>query len=59
MSKFQFIILGIFIVFIIGGVIAFATFKGSDSEEQIPPITIWGTIPAETIDLYVTKINNT
>jgi ABC-type glycerol-3-phosphate transport system substrate-binding protein len=59
MSKFQFIILGIFIVFLVGGVVAFATFKGQDAKDQLPPITIWGTFPAETFDLYVSKINIT
>ncbi|MES2216028.1 MAG: extracellular solute-binding protein [Patescibacteria group bacterium] len=58
MSKFQLIILSIFIVFIIGGVIAFARFKGQDSKSQLPPITVWGTFPADTFDLYVSKVNN-
>ncbi|MDB5239212.1 MAG: hypothetical protein JWO00_547 [Candidatus Parcubacteria bacterium] len=56
-SKFQVIVLVTLIVFIIAGVIAFATFKGSASKNQIPPITIWGTFPKAAFDQYVTQIN--
>jgi ABC-type glycerol-3-phosphate transport system substrate-binding protein len=58
MSKFQFIVLGIFALFLAGGVIAFATFKGKNSDDQLPPITVWGTFPAETFNNYVNRINN-
>ncbi len=59
MSKFQVIILSIFVLFIIVGVVAFATYKGTGSNNAVPPITIWGTFPANTLDDYLTKINNT
>ena len=58
MSKFQIITLGLFIVAIIAGVTAFALYKGSDSATKLPPITIWGTFPADTFNLYVAQINN-
>ncbi len=59
MSKFQIITLGIFILAIIGGVVAFATFKGSTSSSALPSITIWGTFSSDTFNQYVAKINNT
>jgi len=57
MSKFQFIVLGIFTLFIIVGVISFATYKGGDFEEQLPAITVWGTFPENTFNAYVNSIN--
>jgi ABC-type glycerol-3-phosphate transport system substrate-binding protein len=56
MTKFQIIILGIFIACIIGGAIAFATFKSSSST-TLPSVTIWGALPKDTIDKYVQEIN--
>ncbi|MEN9912987.1 MAG: hypothetical protein RLY66_395 [Candidatus Parcubacteria bacterium] len=56
-SKFQLITLALFILFLIGGVAAFALYKGSSVDETIPAVTIWGTFPKDTFDLYVSKIN--
>lgn len=56
-SKFQIIILIVFILFIIVGVAMFATYKGSQSENQPPPITVWGTFPKDKFDQYVAKVN--
>jgi multiple sugar transport system substrate-binding protein len=56
MTKFQIIILGIFIACIIGGAIAFATYKGGQST-TLPAVTIWGTLPTDTIQKYVQAIN--
>src|ERR1035437_1039053 len=56
MTKFQVIILGIFIACIIGGAIAFATYKGGQST-TLPSVTIWGTLPTDTIQRYVQAIN--
>ena len=58
MSKFQIITLAVFVVCIIGGVIGFATFKGSSSKTTLSPITVWGTFPAETFTQYLGNINN-
>ena len=59
MSKFQVIILGIFVVFIIAGVVAFAMYKGGGSSaSKLPAITIWGTFPSNVFDQYVANINN-
>ena len=56
MTKFQIIVLAAFIVAIIGGAIAFATYKGGQST-TLPPVTIWGTLPTDTIQKYVQQIN--
>jgi multiple sugar transport system substrate-binding protein len=59
MTKFQIITLGVFVVCIIGGVIAFATFKTTNTSSQIPAVTVWGTFPSDTITQYVSNINLT
>lgn len=60
MSKFQFITLSAFVLFIIGGVAAFALYRGdTTTTEQLPAITIWGTFPSATFTQYVVDINNT
>ncbi len=59
-TKFQIIVLAIFVIFIIAGVISFALYKGaSGTSTQLPAITIWGTFPASTFNQYVSDINNT
>ncbi len=58
MTKFQAIILGFFIVAIIAGGIAFATYKGSNSQVELPEITIWGTFPQEQFTKYLSQINS-
>jgi len=56
-SKFQIIVLAIFGIFIVAGVASFALYKGSNSSDSIPTVTIWGTFPSDTFNLYVAKIN--
>jgi ABC-type glycerol-3-phosphate transport system substrate-binding protein len=57
MSKFQIILISVFIIFIIAGVVGFATFKGGGTTTELPAITIWGTFPASVFDQYVGKLN--
>lgn len=57
MTKFQVILTSIFVVCIIAGVVAFATFKGSNEQTQLPAVTIWGTFPSDLFNQYVTKVN--
>ncbi|NDB57749.1 carbohydrate ABC transporter substrate-binding protein, partial [bacterium] len=59
MSKFQIILTSIFVVFIIAGVVAFATFKGDNTSVSLPTITIWGTFPESTFNNLVANINIT
>ncbi|MDE1975079.1 MAG: extracellular solute-binding protein [Patescibacteria group bacterium] len=58
-SKFQLIILGIFVVFIVAGVAVFATYKNNGTLNQLPTVTIWGTFPKSVFDQYVSNINST
>ncbi len=55
-SKFQIIVIGIFVLFIIIGVAAFATYKSS-SKQQLPTVTIWGTVPATLFQELVLEAN--
>lgn len=57
-SKFQIVVLSIFVIFIIAGVIGFATYKGSKEDQKLPPITVWGTFPRDRFDQYVSGVNN-
>ncbi len=57
MSKFQVILISIFVLCIVAGVVAFATFKGSSSSTELPAITVWGTFPSSLFDQYVSKLN--
>lgn len=59
MSKFQVIVIAIFVICIIAGVAVFATYKGSNSTQALPPITIWGTFPTATITALLAQVNNT
>jgi ABC-type glycerol-3-phosphate transport system substrate-binding protein len=57
MSKFQIITIAIFVLCIIGGVIAFATYKGSGGTTSLPTVTIWGTFPENTLNQHVASVN--
>lgn len=56
MKNFQIIVLGIFAFFLIAGAIAFATFRGGSSGEEIRPVTLWGTAPQRDMDDLITHI---
>ncbi|OHA16613.1 MAG: hypothetical protein A3C79_01665 [Candidatus Taylorbacteria bacterium RIFCSPHIGHO2_02_FULL_45_28] len=56
-TKFQIITIAIFLIFLVGGVAAFALYKGSSSSTTIPPVTFWGTFSADTFNSYVAKVN--
>lgn len=59
MTKFQIILLGVFVLFIIVGVVSFAMYKGNQStSDQLPAITIWGTFSTAIFNDYVSNINN-
>lgn len=46
MSKFQLVLIGIFGVFIVGGIIIFAAYRGSSASRV--NVTVWGTISPNT-----------
>jgi ABC-type glycerol-3-phosphate transport system substrate-binding protein len=58
-SKFQIIFISIFVVFIVIGVVLFATYKGNTDQVQLPPIVVWGTFPEDIFNGYIQQINNT
>lgn len=57
MSKFQAIVLGIFIVCILTGVALFATYKAGNQTTALSPVTIWGTLPQSYVVDLVQTIN--
>lgn len=59
MSKFQVIVIGIFVVCIVAGVVLFATYKSKDATSALPTITIWGTFPSSTFSTFIQQLNNT
>src|SRR5882724_3753411 len=59
MSKFQIITVAIFVLCILAGVALFATYKGKNQTVALPPVTIWGTFPQDTLDALVTQVNTT
>ena len=59
MSKFQVILISIFVIFIAIGVTMFATYKNDDAETSLPAIEVWGTFPSSLFSQYVQSINIT
>jgi ABC-type glycerol-3-phosphate transport system substrate-binding protein len=55
MSKFQIILIGLFVVFIVGGMVAFSLFKGRNSN-NVPTITIWGTVDGGTFSSFADRV---
>jgi len=56
----QIIILGIFILFLIVGVLVFSKFSGSTASDSNPiQIQVWGTVPDSTFSNLVQSINST
>jgi ABC-type glycerol-3-phosphate transport system substrate-binding protein len=59
MSKFQIIVIAIFVVCIIAGVTLFATYKGREASSSLPAITVWGTFPQSVFSSFLQELNNT
>ncbi len=57
MSKFQIILTAIFVVFIGVGVTMFATYKGTDTSQTSPTVTIWGSYPEATFNEFVQRLS--
>lgn len=53
MSKFQWIVIGIFLFFIIGGVMVFAFRKGGSSAQNLGTVVVWGTLEAGPFDDFL------
>jgi len=54
-NKFKNIIIGVFIFFIIIGLIAFSTYKSKSTNTNTVIVQIWGTVDKNIFDSYVTK----
>jgi multiple sugar transport system substrate-binding protein len=59
MTKFQLIVISIFVLFIIAGVVAFSLFKSTSGQAALPPITLWGTLPSDKVSAFITQVNST
>lgn len=55
---FQYILIGAFVFFIIVGAILFSTYKSTDKSVTNISITMWGTIPSDIFNSFVTKYFN-
>lgn len=53
MTKFQMILMGVFGVFLIGGVVIFSAYKGNSGNAVT--VTIWGTIPQVSFNDIIQK----
>jgi len=54
-NKFKLIITGVFIFFILVGLIAFSTYKSSSSTNNTVEISIWGTLDKTVFDKFITQ----
>ncbi len=55
MSNFQIALIGIFIFFIIAGMLTFASFGGLGGGAAVYPVLIWGNLPQSTVDELIKK----
>ncbi|MEI6238344.1 MAG: extracellular solute-binding protein [bacterium] len=55
MTKFQTVVIGVFLVCIVVGLILLSTYKGGSSATDLPAITIWGTIPSQTFTNFLAE----
>lgn len=55
LSKFQLIVLGIFLITAVGGIVVVATFKGGGPGDRTfaAPVVLWGTLPAEGVESVI------
>lgn len=58
MSKFQIVLIGIFVLLAMIGVAFFATFK-SESSKELPPVTLWGTMSENDFSNFLNDYNST
>jgi len=53
-SNFQIILLGVFVVFILVGIVIFASIKGG-SNQDLPQVSIWGTVDDQIFSSFLNK----
>ena len=54
-NLFQYVVIGLFVFFLLVGAILFATFRSSSSTANKINISMWGTLPADSFNSFVTK----
>jgi ABC-type glycerol-3-phosphate transport system substrate-binding protein len=57
MTKFQAILIAVFVLFIVIGVAVFATYKGSQSATALPSIEVWGTFSSTAFNELLEHVN--
>jgi ABC-type glycerol-3-phosphate transport system substrate-binding protein len=58
-SIFQTVIIIVFVFAIVAGLLVFALKKsGGTAEENIPAVTMWGTLPQSLVDGFITSLND-
>lgn len=55
---FQYVVIGLFVFFIIVGAILFSTYRSADKTATNINITLWGTLPADTFNTFVSQYFN-
>ena len=56
-NKFKLIFTGVFVFFIIAGLLAFSMFRSSNTASNQPTINIWGTVDQTIFDNFISKYN--
>lgn len=54
-DKFKLVLTGVFVFFILVGVIAFSTFKSSSPTNTSVNVSVWGTVDKTSFDNYINK----
>ncbi len=57
-KTFQYVVMGIFIFFIVVGAIMFSTYRSSNKQETNISITMWGTLPEDSFNAFVSRYFN-
>src|SRR4051812_23720398 len=58
MKTFQMVLLGIFGALLLLGLVLFSHFGGFNGKSSIGPVTIWGTLPQESMDTVLNTLRN-
>ena len=56
-NKFKLIFTGVFVFFIIAGLLAFSMFRSSNTANSVPTINIWGTVDQTIFNSFISKYN--
>ena len=54
-NKFKYVLMGVFVFFILIGLIAFSTYKSNSTANNNVEINVWGTVDKTVFDNYINK----